>query len=387
MAHYNFPKVPTPSFATSDPLSAPDWASLLGRTEPENGPVRIPCIAGASVLVTGAGGFIGAEMVRILAASGAAKIVLLDICEQYLFDISAEMAELGRISPNPAPRCIAALGSVNDAALLDALFAEHRPEIVVHAAALKHVPLMESNAIAAVAANALGTWTVAQTAERHAARQMLLVSTDKAAAPAGIMGAAKRIAELVMLAPSPTRRAALRLVNVIGSPGSAGPLFAAQIARGGPVTVTHPDARRWFFTLAQTVRLLGQAICSQLTGLLVPDPGEPLLIADLARRMVAASGRDVPIVFTEPRPGEKIDETLLAPDEQLGLYASGLLRRVASPADDRLESRLTALESAVVARDGVEMLRLVCELVPAYQASAVVRASIQPHSEAAAILP
>jgi FlaA1/EpsC-like NDP-sugar epimerase len=368
-------------------LFVPDWPAILGRTGPEPRPGGLRRLTGASVLVTGAGGFIGAEMVRRLAASGAAKIVLLDICEQSLFEVSSEMAELGHAS-----RCVAVRGSVCDAAVLDALFAEHRPDIVIHAAALKHVPLAESNPIAAVATNALGTWTVAQAAEQHAARHMLLVSTDKAAAPSSIMGAAKRIGELVMLAPSCTSRAALRLVNVIGSPGSVGPLFAAQIARGGPVVVTHPDARRWFLTLRETTQCIAEAILK--TGLLLPNlrlllsrRDEPLRIAELAQRMITASGRDVPVVFTELRPGEKIDEVLLAPDEQLGSPAALYLRRVISPPRDHLESRLTQLEFAVAARDGAEMLRLICELVPGYQPSALVQASVQPHAEPAAILP
>lgn len=363
-------------------LSAPDWASLLGRTDSENSPVRIPRAAGASVLVTGAGGFIGAEMVRIFAASGAEKVVLLDLCEQHLFEIDLEMEERGF-----GARCIPVVGSVCDQGLLDALFAEHRPELVVHAAALKHVPLMESHPFAAVATNALGTWAVARAAERYGARQMVLVSTDKAVVPRSMMGAAKRIAELVMLAPSHTNRAAVRLVNVIGSPGSAGPLFAAQIARGGPVTVTHSGAQRWFLTLQETVRLLVEAIEAQLTGLLIPEPGEPLRIAELARRMMAASGRDVPLVFTEPRPGEKIDEALLAPDEEPGPDASALLRRVASPADEDLESHLDALAGAVANRDGAETLRLVCEMVPGYDPSVLVSASLHAHAEAGASLP
>jgi FlaA1/EpsC-like NDP-sugar epimerase len=383
---YNFCKVPTDSFAPSDPLPSPDWESLLGRAASAH-PVRISRLSGACVLVTGAGGFIGSEIVRVVAASGAAKIVLLDICEQHLFEIYAQMTGRGHGS-----RCAAVLGSVCDAALLDALFSEHRPEIVIHAAAHKHVPLMESNPIAAVATNALGTWILAEAAERHAARHMLLVSTDKAAAPASIMGAAKRIAELVMLAPSRTCRAALRLVNVIGSPGSVGPLFAAQIARGGPVTVTHPEARRWFLTLRETTALFVTAILR--TGLFVAKPGEPVLIADLARRMIAASGRDVPIVFTAPRPGEKIDEVLLGPNEQLGspvdLHSPFVSRnswRVDSPVCEHLDTHLAALESAVAARDGVEMLRMVCELVPGYQPGALVQTSLQPHAEPAASLP
>jgi FlaA1/EpsC-like NDP-sugar epimerase len=360
----------------------PDWAALLGRSGARDNPVRIARAAGASVLVTGAGGFIGAEMVRLLAASGAAKIVLLDICEQHLFAISSEMTERGH-----ARRCVAVLGSVCDRALLDALFAEHRPRLVLHAAALKHLPLMESNPIAAVATNAIGTWTVAQAAEHHAARHMLLVSTDKAAAPRSIMGAAKRIAELALLAPSRMRRAAVRLVNVIGSPCSVGPIFAEQIARGGPVTVTHPHARRWFLTIQETIALLAEAVNAEVTGLFVPDPGEPMRIAELARRMVAAGGRQVPVVFTEPRPGEKIDEALLSPDESGAGPATSHLREVQGPTLPGIGRRLRALDDAVAARDAAAMLRLVGELVPGYQPSELVRASVQPRAEEAAILP
>lgn len=363
-------------------LAAPNWASFLGRDDSENRPIRFARAARASVLVTGAGGFIGAEMVRVLAASGAETIVLLDLCEQRLFAIASEMAERGF-----AARCVPVVGSVCDADLLEALFAEHRPDLVVHAAALKHVPLMEANPLAAVATNALGTWTVARAAENHGARQMLLVSTDKAAAPRSIMGAAKRIAELVMLAPSRTLRTAVRLVNVIGSPGSVGPIFAEQITRGGPVTVTHPEARRYFFTLRETVRLLGEAIDAQPQGLLVPDPGEPLPIAELAQRMIAASGRNVPIDFSELRPGEKLDEVLLAPGENLGTPASSLLRRAAGPADPYLLSHLNALAAAVAQRDGNEALRLVRAMVPGYEPSPLVRASLEATAEAAAPLP
>lgn len=350
-------------------LSEPDWPALLGRTAPGDRPVRIPRAAGARVLVTGAGGFIGAEMVRVFAASGAEKILLLDLCEQHLFEIFAEMSARGC-----GTRCVPVLASVCDRALLDAVFEEHRPDLILHAAALKHAPLMESNPIAAVATNALGTWIVADAAERHAARHMLLVSTDKAVAPRCMMGAAKRIAELVMLAPSRTSRAALRLVNVIGSPGSVGPLFASQIARGAPVTVTHPGARRWFLTLRETTQLLAEAMLK--TGVLVSQPDEPVRIAELAERMIAASGRDVPIVFTAPRPGDKLDEVLLAPDEQLGSPAALHLRHVLSPVREDLESHLVRLEAALATRDLPRLLHLVEDLVPGYEPSALLREHI-----------
>lgn len=303
-------------------------------------------------------------MARVLAASGAKRVVLLDICEQDLFEIAEEIGERG----------VPVLGSVCDGALLDDVFREHRPEWVLHAAALKHVPLMERNPLAAVETNALGTWRVAEAAEVWGARQMVLVSTDKAVAPRSVMGAAKRIAELVMLAPRRVRRTAVRLVNVIGSPGSVGPLFAEQIARGGPVTVTHPEARRYFVTLREVVALLAEAMARE-AGVLAPEPGEPMRITELAERMIAASGRAVAIAYTGERPGDKLDEALVGSAERLDGVAMAGLRRVVSPRASMLELNLRALEAAVAARDCAEMLRVVGDLVPDYEPNAVVRAA------------
>jgi FlaA1/EpsC-like NDP-sugar epimerase len=325
--------------------------------------------------VTGAGGFIGLEIVRVFAASGAAHIVLLDICEQHLFEVHAALTAQGY-----PDRCTPILGSVCDRTLLDALFAEHRPQLILHAAALKHVPLMEQNPLAAIATNVLGTAILAEAAASHGARHLILVSTDKAVAPHSIMGASKRIAEQIMLAPSAAlRKTAVRLVNVIGSPCSVAPLFAEQIARGGPVTVTHPAASRYFLTLDEVASLLAEAIDApevQANALLIPNPeviGDPILIADLARRMIAASRRDVPIVFTQPRPGEKRDESLVTPAESLGEPATPSLTRVVSPVAAGLAAHLKALESAVAARDRIETLTTVQCLVPDYQPSDLVR--------------
>lgn len=311
-------------------------------------------------------------MVRAFAASGAAHIVLLDICEQHLFEIHAALAAQGY-----ADRCTPILGSVCDRSLLDALFAEHRPQLILHAAALKHVLLMEQNPLAAVATNTLGTATLAEAAATHAARHLILVSTDKAVAPHSIMGASKHIAEQIMLAPDRhVRKTAVRLVNVIGSPCSVGPLFAEQIAHGGPVTVTHPAANRFFLTLSEVTSLLAEAIEAEAAGLLIPNPqvtSEPILIADLARRMIGASRRNIPIVFTRPRPGEKQEESLVAPGESLGEPATPSLNRVESPVTPDLTEHLQAIEFALAARDRVETLRLVQHLVPAYQPSALLR--------------
>lgn len=333
-------------------------------------------------MVTGAGGFIGAAMVRAFAASGARKIVLLDICEQHLFEALAEMS-----AGDYRDACTAVLGSACDRPLLDALFEEHRPQIVVHAGALKHVPLMESNPFAAVQTNALGTWTVARAAEKYGVRQMVLVSTDKAVAPASIMGAAKRIAELVMLAPPKAARAAVRLVNVIGSPGSVGAIFAEQIARGGPVTVTHPEAQRFFLTLREVVGLLGEAIDAQATGLLVPEPGEPMLIADLARRILGASGHNAPIIFTKLRSGEKLDESVVSSRERVEAKVTPSLHEVTSPMHAALDAHLHALEGAVASRDLPLLLRLVGDLVPDYRPSDLLRDAVSASSTQPACLP
>jgi FlaA1/EpsC-like NDP-sugar epimerase len=315
-------------------------------------------------------------MVRVLAASGAQKIVLLEIAEQPLFMIFSEMTAQGC-----ADRCIPVSGSVCDRSLLTALFDEHRPELVLHAGALKHVPLMERNPFAAVATNAIGTWTLAQIAAEFRSPRLILVSTDKAVAPHSIMGASKRIAELVLLNRGFT---AVRLVNVIGSPGSVGPIFAEQIAHGGPVTVTDPAARRFFLTLDVVVGLLAEAMeAESASGILIPNPGEPLRIEELARRMIAATGRPIPIVFREPRPGDKRDEALLAPSEQLGEAATAGLCRVISPAARDLDDALRGLASAIDARDLPLLLREVEALVPDYQPSELLRSSVPVSASAA----
>ncbi|MGC2620177.1 MAG: polysaccharide biosynthesis protein [Acidobacteriaceae bacterium] len=364
--------MPSDFSSPSQPFNPTNWAEILGRPPSPSEPLRIPSAAATRILVTGAGGFIGSEMVRVFAASGAAHIVLLDTCEQHLFEVHAALA-----APGYAVRCTPILGSVCDRPLLDALFAEHRPQLILHAAALKHVLLMEQNPLAAVATNTLGTATLTEAATAQGARHLILVSTDKAVAPHSIMGASKHIAEQIMLVPDRhMRKTAVRLVNVIGSPCSVGPLFSEQIARGGPVTVTHPAANRFFLTLSEVTSLLAEAIESEASGLLIPNPhvtGEPILIADLARRMIAASRRNSPIVFTQPRPGEKQDESLVAPNETLAEPATPSLNRVEGPTTPNLAEHLQALEAAIAALDRAETVRLVQHLVPGYQPSALLR--------------
>lgn len=315
-------------------------------------------------------------MARLFADSGARRLILLEIAEQPLCDLYADLTAAGH-----AGRCIPVLGSVADRTLLTALFDEHRPDLVLHAAALKHVPLMEHNPFAAIAVNALGTHRLADEAAEHGVPRFLLISTDKAVAPHSIMGASKRIAEQIIL--SHAEFTAVRLVNVLGSPASVGPIFVEQIARGGPVTVTHPDARRYFFTLDEVAALLAEAFTHAATGLFIPNPGEPVRIADLARRMIETSRPDlpqvaatIPIVFTEPRPGDKLDESLLGRSEQDAGSATPSLHRVLSPfARDRSEA-IHSLEAAIAARDLTDLLHAVHRLVPDYEPSALLRASL-----------
>src|ERR1700733_13195124 len=230
---------------------------------------------GQSVLVTGAGGYIGSALVKAIAAAGAGRIVLLDSSEQNLFQIRQQTE-----SP-----CEPVLGRVNDVHLLDDIFTRFQPEVIYHAAAFKHVPLLEGNPIAAVRNNAIGTYMLAQAALRHGTPKLILISTDKAVNPHSIMGVSKRLAELAVVALSghTTRMNAIRLVNVIGSPGSVIPIFLAQIAQRRPVTVTHPDAARWFMSLNDAVHAILASGAAEIDGrIVVPQLGEQTRIADLA---------------------------------------------------------------------------------------------------------
>ena len=352
------------------PLSAPSsfWSAILGRaaTAP---PTPLPILKEKTILITGAGGYIASRMAPLFAASGA-RLVLLEIAEQSLFDLHTGLCQDGH-----ANRCTPVLGSVTDPTLLTALFEEHRPTLVLHAAALKHVPLMEQNPFAAIATNSLGTLRLVEAATAHRTSHLILVSTDKAVAPHSIMGASKRIAEHITLAAGFT---AVRLVNVLGSPSSVGPIFAEQIARGGPVTVTHPDACRYFLTLEEVASLLAEAIDARAARLLIPNPSEPLRIADLAHRMIETlDPNPAPeIVFTAPRPGDKLDESLISATEHISARATPSLHSVTTPDAPNLPAAIRDLEAALASRDLVHLLRAVQSLVPDYQPSALLRESL-----------
>jgi FlaA1/EpsC-like NDP-sugar epimerase len=276
-------------------------------------------IAGQTVLVTGAGGSIGSEMCRQIARFGVARLVCVDVSEYAIYQLEQELREA-----HPQMQGLYYTANVREAERLLAIARLHRPAMVFHAAAYKHVPLMESlNEIEALRTNVVGTLNCARVAGAVGAARFVLISTDKAVNPTNVMGASKRLAEMVMQSVATeyagTRFVAVRFGNVLGSSGSVVPLFTAQIARGGPLTVTHPDIVRYFMTIPEAAQLVLQAgLVGQTGQIFVLDMGEPVKILELAKILIRLSGKteqDIPVVFTGLRPGEKLYEELLANGE------------------------------------------------------------------------
>lgn len=276
-------------------------------------------IAGHTVLVTGAGGSIGSELCRQIARFGVSRLVCVDVSEYAIYQLEQELR-----AAHPQMQGLYYTANVREADRLLAIAEQHLPTVVFHAAAYKHVPLMESlNEIEALRTNVQGTLNAARVAGQVGARRFVLVSTDKAVNPTNVMGASKRLAELMVQAVARehagTHFVAVRFGNVLGSSGSVVPLFTQQIARGGPVTVTHPDIVRYFMTIPEAAQLVLQAGLMGRSGqIFVLDMGEPVKIVELAKMLIRLSGQteqDVPITFTGLRPGEKLYEELLADDE------------------------------------------------------------------------
>ncbi len=274
-------------------------------------------LTGKSVMITGAGGSIGSELVRQIARFRPARIVLFELSEFALYNIHQELEDRGLSS------LVCVAGDVRDAARVEWAISQYRPQIIFHAAAYKHVPLMENeNAWEAVRNNVLGTLCVARTARQQGVEKFVLISTDKAVNPTNVMGATKRLAEMVcgsLQQESDTRFVVVRFGNVLGSSGSVIPRFREQIAQGGPITVTHPEIRRYFMSIPEAAQLVLQAGLMGKGGeIFVLDMGEPVKIVDLARDMIRLSGfseEDIRVAFTGLRPGEKLYEELLADDE------------------------------------------------------------------------
>ena len=354
---------------------------LLGRPQaaPDRAAMRT-LVEGRRVCITGAGGTIGAELARQIADDGPAHLTLIDNAEYNLYRIDLELEEA-----HPILSRSAVLGDVRDTGSVAATFSSERPELLFHAAALKHVHLVETNPNEGVLTNAVGTRNVADACVVFGVRLMVLVSTDKSVEPTSVMGATKRIAENYCQALSGAPAAGgLRLVtvrfgNVIGSSGSVVPRFQHQIAAGGPVTVTDPDAARYFMTAREAVQLLLQASAlgakEESGGVYALDLGKPIKIVDLARQMIRLAGltpdEDIEIVFTGLRPGEKRNESLFHPGEpMLVTETPGIFEARLRSADVALiRRRLDQLASAARDRRTADALALMAALVPEYQPS------------------
>jgi FlaA1/EpsC-like NDP-sugar epimerase len=359
---------------------------LLGRE-----PVRIEedrireAIERKVVLVTGGCGSIGSELCRQLARLNPAKLVVFDQAESEMFMLALELR-----SRNRELNLVTEIGDVRRAVRVEEVLAKHRPEILFHAAAYKHVPLMEANAIEAVENNVIGTYNVAAAAHRQCVSKFVMISTDKAVNPTSVMGATKRAAELIVSAMpldgslgGVTTFVSVRFGNVLASAGSVVQVFQRQIAAGGPVTVTHRDMRRYFMSIPEAVQLVLQAsTMGKGSEVFVLDMGEPVLIVELARNMIRLAGlvpgEDIDIRFTGTRPGEKLFEELkLEGEDILPTYHEKIkIFRSHGPGAQHLARWLYMLRKLVEERNAENVRAHLAELVPEYAPHAVADSSI-----------
>ena len=353
---------------------------LLGRDAVPPDPKLLgPGIAGQVVLVSGAGGSIGAELCRQILALRPCRLVLLERSEPSLYAIDQE---LRRSLPTDV-ELVAVLGSAADSKLASRVLQEQAVQVVFHAAAYKHVPLVQANPLAGLANNVLGTLVLARAAARSGVASFTLISTDKAVRPTNVMGASKRAAELVIQALAQelpaTRLAMVRFGNVLGSSGSVVPLFREQIAKGGPITLTHPEIIRFFMTIPEAAQLVLQAAVLARGGdLFLLDMGEPVRILDLANQMVRLSGLslrdgqhpqgDIEIICTGLRPGEKLYEELLI-DAESEPTSHPLIYRATEGAipPEQLWPQIEAMEAAIQRQDADAALDVLAQLVPEWQ--------------------
>ncbi len=352
-------------------LKEVDVNDLLGRE-----PVKVDLstilnyVSGKTVLVTGGGGSIGSEICRQVAEHHPKMLVLVDIYENTTYDIQNELK-----NKYPELNLVVLIASVRNTRRMDMIFETYRPDIVYHAAAHKHVPLMEDSPNEAVKNNVLGTWKVVQAADKWKVKRFVMISTDKAVNPTNIMGATKRICEMIIQTyntRSKTEFVAVRFGNVLGSNGSVIPLFKKQIEQGGPVTVTHPDIIRYFMTIPEAVSLVLQAGAYAKGGeIFVLDMGEPVKIADLARNLILLSGHkpdeDIQIVYTGLRPGEKLYEEMLMHEEGLQETENKLIH-IGKPIKMDEEHFLLQLENLkeYVVQEPEDIRKWVQEIVPTY---------------------
>ncbi len=332
-------------------------------------------LEGKVVLVTGAGGSIGSELCRQLLNINPRQLILVENCENNLFDIEMELGEIPSLTP-----VIPQLLDVRQPDKLEALFRQYRPQVVFHAAAYKHVPMMERHPEAAIENNVMGTRNTAEIADRCGVETFILISTDKAVNPTSVMGASKRIAELLIKdvnRRSSTCFAAVRFGNVLGSRGSVIPTFMKQIQKGGPVTVTHPEMRRYFMTIPEAVQLVIQAGAMAQGGeIFVLDMGEMVKIDDLARDLIRLAGfepdKDIQIVYNGIRPGEKLYEELFTDREGMDSTRNERIFISKKEMDDGYLdiSKSLGLILKKPIKERSEVLKLIMRVVPEYQETA-----------------
>lgn len=348
-----------------------DILDLLGRDSVQVDLAQIAdYLSEKTVLVTGGGGSIGSELCRQIARHSPKQLIIFDIYENNAYDIQQELKRA-----HPELDLVTLIGSVRDTERINMVFETYHPQIVFHAAAHKHVPLMEDSPNEAIKNNVFGTYHVAKAADRFGTETFVLISTDKAVNPTNIMGASKRMCEMIvqmMANRSKTKFVAVRFGNVLGSNGSVIPLFKKQIEEGGPVTVTHPDIIRYFMTIPEAVSLVLQAGTYADRGeIFVLDMGEPVKIDDLARNLIRLSGFepdvDIEVKYTGLRPGEKLYEEMLMNEEGLRSTANNLIH-IGKPLEideALLESRLTALETEAE-NNSDAICDMVEKIVPTY---------------------
>jgi FlaA1/EpsC-like NDP-sugar epimerase len=328
-------------------------------------------VSGRTVFLTGAGGSIGSALAKAVIRLEPRLLLLLDHSERNLHDIDSELATaMDRNSYKSV------VGDICDAKLLSEIFRRYRPDVVYHAAAFKHVPLMENNPFAAVRNNALGTAGLARLAQAEGVANFVMVSTDKAVNPISIMGASKRVAELALLHlnNAKNRMSAVRLANVLGSQGSVVPTFLSQISRGGPVTVTHQDVSRYFLTMREAVELILLASGLEERGsIFVPPVGAPVKILDIALELIShaepKSRLAIPVTFTGLRAGDKMAEEFLSRDESTEPTVDPRLLRVKSreiPAES-FATQMEDLSRCVDERNLTAMIETLCQIVPDYR--------------------
>ena len=348
---------------------------LLGRKPIEFDREKIAAfICGKVCMVTGGGGSIGSELVRQIAKYDPKQVIIVDIYENNAYDIQQEL----RLEYGDSLDLVTLIASVRDYNKIESIFRQYRPQVVFHAAAHKHVPLMETVPEEAVKNNIFGTFNVATLAEYYKADKFVMISTDKAVNPTNVMGATKRACEMIIQYKAQntdhTEFVTTRFGNVLGSNGSVIPLFRRQIESGAPVTVTHPDIIRYFMTIPEAVSLVLEAGAMAKGGeIFVLDMGAPVKITTLAENLIRMYGKvpykDVPIVFTGLRPGEKLFEELLMDEEGLQSTANKKIfigNQITIDSDDMLK-KLNALHEAAEANDSEKTVELLSTLVPTFQ--------------------